>query len=400
MSSDTGTSREQNADSRLRIGLLAPQFPPAIGGMQELALGLATGLAASDHVCVYTLPTNGIPDAPFEQRPLLCKKDLQGNLAVMRAEEHRVDVWCAMDAGLVPLAPFARRPFFSYFHGNDLLNPGYAFPGEWGLKLKGRPVVWRIARAISRLERRRIMRRSLPFVREIFTNSRSTAQLIDRTYPGHGRPVTIIPPGVADAFFQDREDSPSETIRLLTISRLTTQARRKNVEGVIRAVALLKRAWPGIRLAYTIVGDGNDKPRLQQLSAALGLDDVVKFAGFVTREELLAVLRRSDLFVLAPKATAYDVEGFGIVYTEASASGVPVIGSVEGGAIDAIEEGANGLLIQTSTAEAIADGIRRFHDMREGLTQAQVRAVAERFRWGAISDRLRRRIAAHLQSRR
>jgi phosphatidyl-myo-inositol dimannoside synthase len=376
--------------------MVAPQFPPAIGGMQELAFGLATGLAQYCDVRVYTLAGNGLAHVSFEQQPVLVKKDLKANLEVLRAREGDVDAWLAMDAGLAPLARSLRRPFFNYFHGNDFLTPGYGFRHEWGALLTGRPVLWRFARRVKRFQRRRLMRRSLSSVQEIFTNSRSTADLIEQTYPGHGRPVTVIPPGVADVFFQAGDRAPADTLRLLTISRLTRQARRKNVEGVLRALQLLKRDAPALRFDYTIVGDGNDRPRLEELARTLQLHEQVRFSGFVTREELLAALRRADLFVLAPKATAYDVEGFGIVYIEASASGVPVIGSAEGGATDAIETGTNGLLIETSTPAAIADGIRRFHAERHRFSADRVRAFAEGFRWHEISARLRARIAARV----
>jgi glycosyltransferase involved in cell wall biosynthesis len=383
-------------DDRLRIGLLAPQFPPGIGGMQELAVGLARALAYHDDVCVYTLREQGIPDAPFRQRAVLDKRRLDSNLAVVRAEEDAVDVWCAMDAGLSPLACFARRPFFAYFHGNDFLTPGYGFPGEWGGLLVGKPLVWRFARPARRMQRRRLMRKSLPSLREIFTNSRSTAQLIARTYPDHGRQVTVVPPGVADDCFQEREPGPADVLRLLTISRLTRQARRKNVDGILCALRLLKTESPNLRFTYTVVGDGDDRSRLEALALSLGLAEQVTFRGFVSREALLAALRQTDLFVLAPLATDYDVEGFGIVYLEASATGVPVIGSAEGGAVDAIENGTNGILIEASAPAAIAGGIRRFHARRQEFPAVRVRAFAERFRWSEIGARLRARIAVHV----
>jgi glycosyltransferase involved in cell wall biosynthesis len=380
----------------MRIGLLAPQFPPAVGGMQELALGFALGLSRHDTVIVYTLPEHGVADAPFAQRRVLVKKNLTANLEVLRAEEANVDVWCAMTAGLAPLARFARHPFFAYFHGNDFLSPGYGFVREWSESLVGKPLVWRYARAARRIERHRLMRRSLPALREVFTNSHSTAALIDRTFPAHGRAVTVIPPGVADAFFQQSTSEGSDALRLLTISRLTTQARRKNIDGLLHALQLLRRQLSGLKFTCTIIGEGNDRGRLESLAATLGLQDRVTFTGFVTREELLAALRRADLFVLAPKASAYDVEGFGMVYIEASASGVPVLGSIEGGAVDAIESGTNGILIDVSAPEAIAEGIRRFAAERHRFPRQQVQTFAERFRWREVSGRLRARIASHL----
>jgi phosphatidylinositol alpha-1,6-mannosyltransferase len=122
----------------------------------------------------------------------------------------------------------------------------------------------------------------------------------------------------------------------------------------------------------------------------------VRFSGAVSRAELLAAYRDADLFVLTPRATASDVEGFGIVYVEAAASGVPVLGSRAGGATDAIAEGESGLLVDDSSPAAIAAGIERFAASRERFTPARVAAFAEAFRWPALAEKLGREIAARL----
>lgn len=388
--------RGRSDTTRLKLGLLAPQFPPGVGGMQELAFGMACGLTRHADVTVYTLPQDLVPNAPFAQKAVLAKRNLESNLRAIRDE--RIDVWCAMDAGLTPMARALAQPCFAYFHGNDFLTPGYGFAGEWSQMLGGRPLVWRFAKPLRRVERHRVMRRSLGTLREIFTNSTSTASLIDARFPGHGRTVTVVPPGVADVFFQTPEAGRDDTLRLLTVSRLTRQAKRKNVDGILHALGALAREAPTLRFHYTIVGDGNDRARLEALAASVGLTHQVTFAGFVTREELLAAFRRADLFVLAPKASAHDVEGFGMVYIEASASGLPVLGSTEGGAIDAIADGVNGLLINSSEPAAIAAGIRRFVENRAQFSAAQVTAFAEGFRWPSVTDRLWQRVTARLAS--
>lgn len=172
------------------------------------------------------------------------------------------------------------------------------------------------------------------------------------------------------------------------MSRLPKHS-RKNVEGVIRAVALLA---PELNLSYTIVGDGEDRDRLESLSHELGVADKVKFTGRVAVGELLTLYAHADLFVLTPVATDIDIEGFGIVYNEASASGVPVLGSSAGGAIDAISDGTNGILIPKSTPTDIASGIRHFLDRRELITEDRCRHFAEQFRWGTIASHIRTHI--------
>jgi phosphatidylinositol alpha-1,6-mannosyltransferase len=197
---------------------------------------------------------------------------------------------------------------------------------------------------------------------------------------------------VDERFFQDHDPGRDDLIRLLTVTRLTKYSARKNVDGVLRAVASLH---PRLQMRYTIVGDGDDKPRLEALARELGIGCIVKFAGSLRVSELLGEYRCADLFVLAAKATEEDVEGFGIVYMEASASGVPVICSHEGGAVDAVEPGKNGLLIPSSSPADIAAGIEEFSRTRSQYRPESVRRVAEKYRWPQVAGCVDAVIAKH-----
>jgi phosphatidylinositol alpha-1,6-mannosyltransferase len=104
---------------------------------------------------------------------------------------------------------------------------------------------------------------------------------------------------------------------------------------------------------------------------------------------LLAQYRDNDLFVLPVKATRTDVEGFGLVYAEAAASGLPVLASRAGLATDAIVDGTSGILLDSSSPEAIKDGIVRFLRERARFAEERVRAVAEAFRWRCVAPRVR-----------
>lgn len=384
----------------LRLGLLAPEYPPQLGGMAELARGLAEGLAEGlaagsaerpachDEVKVFTLKSHRPADSL-----LVAAQPLRGRPATDAATllpfEHEVDAWLLMNAGLTPLARLLAKPCFGYWHGNDFLEPWLACGPAWLENLR-RPYAARLRHAL----RRRAVAKSAGALRHIFTNSRQTAALIAARMGVAAERIGVVPPGVGAAFFQPRErpaDDPR--LRLLTVSRLSQYTRRKNVDGVCEAIALLGRELP---VLYTVVGDGDDRPRLEARARELGVADRVEFRGALSREELLAAYRAADLFVLASKASQKDVEGFGIVYIEASASGVPVLCSREGGATDAVADGVNGLLIDSSSPAAIAAGIRSFLARRGGLGEERVRAFAEPFRWPAISAELRARLAARL----
>ncbi len=361
-----------------RLAVLAPEFPPDLGGMAELALGLADALAGHTDLHLYTRAHLGLDDAPFTIHPLLEPRPWKDQDILRRAEPEAP--WLVLNAGYAPLAARLERPFYAYLHGNDFLNPWIACAPSWFEAIR-RPYMAVIRHAL----RRRAIRAALPTARRVFVNSRNTGDLVARAMACNPRCIEVCPPGVHELFFQDRlPTTDSDELRLLTVCRLTRYTARKNVDGVLAALALL-----GPRpFHYTVVGDGDDRPRLEQLARQLGLGERVTFRGSLDRAELLDAYRHADLFILAAKATTRDVEGFGIVYLEASAAGVPVLASREGGATDAVAEGVNGLLIPTSSPSDIAAGIERFAAEPQRWSTDHVRGFAEDFRWPRIAERL------------
>jgi len=125
---------------------------------------------------------------------------------------------------------------------------------------------------------------------------------------------------------------------LLTVSRLAASERYKGHDRVIRALPdiLLRRPMT----SYVIVGSGNDLARLQALARSFGVAHAVHFVGEVPDHELPAYYRLADAFVMPSTG-----EGFGIVYLEAIASGVPVVAGNRDGSADALADGSLGTLI-------------------------------------------------------
>ena len=109
--------------------------------------------------------------------------------------------------------------------------------------------------------------------------------------------VSVAYPGVGEAFFQQREPAPApDSLRILTVTRISRHTRRKNVDGVLRALASIGDRLPW---TYTVVGDGDDRARLEALAGELGIDERVHFTGSVDFEQLLEAYRNADLFILA-----------------------------------------------------------------------------------------------------
>lgn len=371
----------------LHIGFLAPELHHEHGGMRELERELSGALAMTDRVTVFAAEEFGA--ASSDVKPLLTR-DLRATRDRLRNE--RVDVWFAANAAHAALAPWLDAPLVPFCNGNDVLNPWLYFARPWVDRLEERRVVWRFRDWLDRSLRQYDLRRGLLRAPSIVANSRNTASLVENLHRAVADRITVIEPGVADDFFQPRADGGSGgALRLLTVSRLERWTARKNVDGVLQALRLL----PGdVPFHYTIVGDGDDRPRLEALAAELELDATVTFRGALPRESLKTCYREADLFVLASRARPHDVEGFGIVYLEAAAAGLPSLCSAEGGATDAVADGVSGVVIPRSTPETIAEGILRFVRERDRISAERTRAFAEQFRWPIVAQRLRRTLLA------
>jgi glycosyltransferase involved in cell wall biosynthesis len=166
--------------------------------------------------------------------------------------------------------------------------------------------------------------------------------------------VAVIPPALDPDFAQwdgvgsdAPADAPSGNF-LLTVARLASTERYKGVDSVLRALPAVRNCHPEVR--YFIVGDGDDRPRLERLSEELGLGHCVTFAGEKVGDELLKYYEACAVYVMPSRA-----EGFGVAFLEAMACGKPVIGGAHGGTPEAIDDGVTGYLVRHDDTKAISD---------------------------------------------
>jgi len=157
--------------------------------------------------------------------------------------------------------------------------------------------------------------------------------------------ISQIPAAVLDLPEQPvRRNRPPTT--LMTVGRLIP---RKGQDVVIEAVSLLKRKHPNVR--YLVVGDGPDRERLQKVIARCGLEDRVELLGWLPPNQLEQAWDQADLFVMpAREELGGDTEGYGLVYLEAGARGLAVVGGRSGGVEAAVRPGDNGELIDDPRA--------------------------------------------------
>ena len=134
---------------------------------------------------------------------------------------------------------------------------------------------------------------------------------------------------------------------------------RKGQAMTVRAMPEILRAVPNAM--YVIVGGGAKEAEIRQVVKTLGLESKVVFAGKIRTELLPKAYNIADVFIMANRQLpeSHDVEGFGIVFLEASACQVPVIGGRSGGVPDAIADGQTGLLVDGSDPMDIARAVIR-----------------------------------------
>lgn len=135
---------------------------------------------------------------------------------------------------------------------------------------------------------------------------------------------------------------------ILTVSRLVE---RKGHDKVIEALPKILETVPDA--VYIIAGTGEHEPALRQLVKEKDLGNHVLFLGSVKDENLLQVYNACDVFIMPSRIIGANVEGFGIVFLEASACKKPVIGGNSGGIPDAVVNGQTGFLVDPKDADAI-----------------------------------------------
>jgi len=183
--------------------------------------------------------------------------------------------------------------------------------------------------------------------------------------------VTVIHPGVS---FDHYTPMPSARAAHPTFAYVGRLKKYKGVDLVIRAFARL--ADPSASLE--IAGAGDYRSVLEGLAASLDLGTRVRFLGFISEEEKLALLRRAWAVTLAsPK------EGWGLTNVEAEACGTPVVASDSPGIRESVCDGETGFLVPHGDVEALAAAFRRIAASRElvGAMGAKARTFAETFTW-------------------
>ncbi|MGD1907291.1 MAG: glycosyltransferase family 4 protein [Leptolyngbyaceae cyanobacterium] len=155
----------------------------------------------------------------------------------------------------------------------------------------------------------------------------------------------VFTPGERSPQLLDQYDLSHSRV-LMTVARLWSGDIYKGVDVTIRALPAIAQTFADVK--YLVIGRGDDQPRLAQLAQDLGVANRVVFAGFVPNEALVAHYRLADAYVMPSQ------EGFGIVYLEAMACGIPVLSGDADGSADPVQDGRVGWRVPHRDPEAVA----------------------------------------------
>ncbi len=201
--------------------------------------------------------------------------------------------------------------------------------------------------------------------------------------------VEVINHGVDMEKFKIQNSKFKTTIQNLKpyVLSVGTLKKRKGYEHSIRAFAEIAKDFPGLK--YVIVGQGPERENIQLLITNYQLQNRVVVFSKVEEGFLVALYQNAELFILMPHDDKKDIEGFGLVFLEAAACGLPVIGTKNSGATDAIVPGVNGYLVEPDNTGEAAAAISKILSRKE-LRQKLSRGSAEFVRhmgWNISADK-------------
>jgi glycosyltransferase involved in cell wall biosynthesis len=269
--------------------------------------------------------------------------------------------------GLPRLAASLSRVLRGGFPAVDLVHSLEAYPtglvGDWLARRLNRPhvltangtygVVW-AGQALDRLAYQGVLRRACL----VCPISTGTARQMERYFgPAlkHTRLWTVL---IGNDFYQDVSQEAVSAPRVPQVPTLLSVGDvkpRKGYDLSLAAFAQVKARLPEAR--YWIVGtySQNDYYRqLRRFIAEHALQDDVHFLGAISDEALRRCYREASVFILAPRQDGLHFEGFGLVYLEAGAYGMPVVGTRTGGVPDVVLDGVTGLLAEPEDVDGLA----------------------------------------------
>lgn len=368
--------------------IVTNDFPPRPGGIQSFVHSMALRLDPGKVVVYASTWKDGSEVARFDaEQPFPVVRDRTTMLlptpratrtAVGLLREHGCgSVWFGAAAPLGLMAPALRAA-----GARRLVGTTHGHEAGWAQLPGSRQLLRRIGEGTD----------TLTYL-GAYTRSRIAAALT----PQAAERMVHLPPGVDEKTFHPGSGGATVRARLglsdrpvvVCVSRLVP---RKGQDTLILAMPRILRAVPDAVLL--IVGGGPYRRDLERLAERTGVAPAVRFTGPVPWEELPAHFGAGDVFAMPCRTRrgGLDVEGLGIVYLEASATGLPVVAGDSGGAPDAVLDGETGWVVPGGAPIPAAERITtllRDPELRGRLGERGRRWVHDAWRWDLLAERLR-----------
>ena len=235
----------------------------------------------------------------------------------------------------------------------------------------------------------------------VIANSENTASLVKEIC--RQAKIVCVHPGVEYSLFQKDATEidyyrrqwrwPKENIVVFTVARMEP---RKNQETVIRAISNLRKE--GLPLAYICAGDGEERKRLEKLSEEMGLGPYIMFPGVLAEEKKILTYLASNIYAMPSISTGNMIEGFGIVFLEAAAAGIPSICGNNGGQSEAVLNGKTGYVVDGLDLKSVENAIRKLANdpiLRKKMGE-EGKLWAKAHDWNTVSSNIFNIIKKHV----
>ncbi len=365
----------------MNILMLNYEFPPIGGGAANAHFRILEQYAEKDHLKADVLTSAAKPGIVIE--------DLSENIKIHKVGIHKKHLHFWRKIEIIEWLVKARSYYRRLLRQNDydLVHAISGFPTGWLcyrtagrlpylISLRGSDVPGPHARL--QLEYKILA----PVFRAIWRNAAAIvacSEGLKKRALGFmpAASIDVIPNGVElDRFYPAKDDEQSDTLRLLTVGRLTAT---KRIDMLIDAVEILRKE--GRRLSFTIAGGGQLEQQLRDSISGRDLRGVVRIAGRVDPEKIPQVYRDHDIFI-----SASIQEGMSNAMLEAMASGLPIVTARCEGVEELIAD--NGIIVEGPAAKDIARAIGQLADDKERRSDmaAAARKQAEKFTWSGIAE--------------
>ena len=324
-------------------------FPPDIGGIQNLMEGLAKAMVSHGPVKVFA---DIFPDSERYDKNSnieiervsgfkIFRKYRKANLIheFLRKNNTRAiffDHWKSLEN--INEENIKNTPSFCLIHSKEINHPKNTYLNK---------------RMIKSLNKAKYIIANSHFTKNLATSLGVSNNNIHVIHPGSNYPIDI-----KEEYNQKAKEIYEDCFpKIITVARLD---KRKSHQNILMCIKNLKSKYP--KLKYVSIGDGDERKKLEELRNELGLQKEVTLLNRTDEQLKVALLKNSDLFLMPSIIYKKSVEGFGISFIEAASYGKGSIGGKDGGQTDAIKNGVTGYICDGNNIASIYESIVKFFE--------------------------------------